>query len=136
MYIFYFLVVVYFIAVLTTTNGQLTLPWEEITPTGTNPSARRSHIAIRYKDNMYVFGGTDDIGNFFNDVYAFNLITTTWVAVNPSGTIPNGRYCPTAIFYKDNMVVFGGVASGNTVNVDVHKLNLITNNKSLSLNVS
>ena len=59
MYIFYFLVVVYFITVLKPTNGQVTLPWKEITPTGTKPSARHGHTAVYYNNSMYC--------NFIND---------------------------------------------------------------------
>ena len=49
MYIFFFLVVAYFIAVLKTTNGQVvaeTFPWGQLTTTGTKPSARGGHSSV------------------------------------------------------------------------------------------
>ena len=104
MYIFYFLVVAYFIAVLKPTNGQVTLPWEEITPTGTKPSNRWGSTAIYYNGNMVAFGGRGNDGSYLNDIIKLNLKEKTWIEVTSIGTKPSKRTGHTAIYYNNSII--------------------------------
>ena len=78
---------------------------------------------------MIVFGGYSGGWPALNDVYELNLITNTWTKITTSGSEPVGRLDHTAIYYKGNMVVYGGgYYDGSRFNHpnDVFTLNLTT----------
>jgi hypothetical protein len=89
--------------------------WTLLAPTGTPPSARRSHTAIYdpARDRMVVFGGEDRIPNSHvcNDTWALSLAgTPAWTQLAPTGTPPvaRTRHCATYDAERDRMLVFGG----------------------------
>jgi hypothetical protein len=43
------------------------------------PPARYGHAAGVLADNLYVFGGIDASGNFFTDLWVFNIEDRVWV---------------------------------------------------------
>ncbi|KAL4235173.1 kelch domain containing 4 [Mactra antiquata] len=67
--------------------------WEKVSAPG-GPSSRSGHRMVHCKKQLIVFGGFhDNIRDYkyFNDVYAFNLDTYTWVQLTMSGTPPAPR---------------------------------------------
>lgn len=59
---------------------------------------------------MILFGGGRPEGEFYNDVWAFDIEDETWCLIEPAGTLPAGRIDPAAIFNAagNEMLVFGG----------------------------
>jgi hypothetical protein len=99
--------------------------WNELSPTGTPPTARDLHTAIYdpVRDRMVVFAGYDDSGDR-NDVWALSLSgPPAWSALTPTSTPPTGRNGHTEIHdpVRGGMIVFGG--SGGGYRNDVWRLN-------------
>jgi hypothetical protein len=96
--------------------------WAQLTPTGSPPSARGGHTAIYdpVRDRMVVFGGSDAVIPYRNDVWALSLAgSPAWSALTPAESPPPGRYAHTAIYdpVRDRMVVFGGTGSARVNDV-------------------
>ncbi len=86
--------------------------WSALAPLGSPPPGRLGHSAIYDpgRDQMLVFGGTDDL-TYRNDVWALTLSgTPAWIALTPVGSPPSGREGHSAIYdpVRDRMMVFGG----------------------------
>jgi Galactose oxidase, central domain len=93
--------------------------WEQLTPVGTGPCARRSLTSIYdpVRDRMVIFGGWDNLSNdpssFLSDTWALELdddAVLAWTQLSPLDGPPIGRDCTTAAYdsRRDRMVVFGG----------------------------
>ena len=98
--------------------------WQQLTPTGTKPTARLSHTSIwdPSRNSLIIFGGsTEDLFApivRFNDVWELNLDgTPSWTLWTPVGTPPTPRTGHTAIYdtLHQRMVVFGGRDAGGTL---------------------
>jgi hypothetical protein len=77
------------------------------TPSRPTPSQRTGHTVITYKDNLYVFGGTD--GQYhYNDTWEYNTQTGKWTELSCSGYIPVAREGHAATLVDDVMYVFAG----------------------------
>lgn len=90
-----------------------TLPWTRVATTGGAPRARYGHTAVydALRERMIVFGGSDALPNFFNDVWALSLAgTPTWTQLTPVGIPPQARVGHGAVYdpVRDRMIVFGG----------------------------
>jgi N-acetylneuraminic acid mutarotase len=94
--------------------------WEEITPAGAPPPTRYRHTAIwdAATSQMLVFGGDDGAGGRFNDLWAYQAGTNSWVALSPGGTLPSQRAGHTAVWDAagGRMLVFGGFTSSGRRN--------------------
>jgi len=100
--------------------------WSNLQPSGPGPSARRYHTAIYdpLRDRMLVFGGSDELGIPFGDVWILWLAPTPrWEQIVPGGTAPLARYSHSAIYdpVRDRMLVFSG---GGLATNDVWALSL------------
>lgn len=81
--------------------------WTEIETLGSPPSARDSHVAVSYKNSLFIFGGST--GNARSDFYEFKFSEQKWVPVCSSGgTAPCSRFCHIGVAYKKGFYVFGG----------------------------
>jgi hypothetical protein len=85
--------------------------WTQIQPntivTKATPSQRTGHTLVTYKDNFYIFGGTD--GQYhYNDTWEYNTQTGQWSELLCSGFIPVAREGHAATVVDDVMYVFGG----------------------------
>ncbi len=92
------------------------------------PSARSAHSAIYdpVRDRMVVFGGWQQSGANFGDVWALSLAgTPAWTELAPTGTPPSPRRYHSAIYdpVRDRMLVFGGYDNSYYYN-DVWALSL------------
>ncbi|KAL6065717.1 DUF11 domain-containing protein [Balamuthia mandrillaris] len=93
------------------------LTWRLIQPkNGVVPPARNTHTATLLGDGrrIVVFGGRNS-SHFFNDVWMFDIPTTTWTPLTMSGNdnIPSGRSGHSAVLKGDNrIIIFGGWDGG------------------------
>jgi len=91
--------------------------WNQLAPTGTLPSARRSGTAIYdpLRDRMVLFGGWDSGPTetaFLNDTWAMDMHSDppVWGPLSPGGVTPIRRDATAAIYdpSHDRMAFFGG----------------------------
>lgn len=91
--------------------------WTQLTPTGSMPTTREVHTAIYDNTNhrMIIFGGQDNNGNFFNDVWVLTDATEvgtppSWIQLAATGSSPTTRGGHTAVYDNTNnrMIIFGG----------------------------
>jgi hypothetical protein len=99
--------------------------WNQLTdgPTRSTPSVMYDPV----RNRMLVFGGSDAVGHYVNDVWALSLAATpSWTQIFPSGTPPSPRSGHSAIYdpVRDQMVVFGGADSSSHNLKDVWTLSL------------
>ena len=89
-----------------------TCEWEKVCPNdalGTNtPEPRDSHACVRIGNNMYIFGGSNG-ENPLNDMFAFNLVSKTWIKIDATGEIPSAREGHSGVALSDRyFFIFGG----------------------------
>ena len=89
--------------------------WSEIETIGSPPSARDSHVAVSYKNSLFIFGGST--GNARSDFYEYKFSEQKWVPVCSSGgTPPCSRFCHIGVAYKKGFYVFGGYDGAQRLN--------------------
>jgi hypothetical protein len=112
-------------------NQAGTPAWSQLLPTGTLPPAREGHTAIydAKSNTMVVFGGTDCLGNYYNDLWILSNAdgstgTPAWTQATPLGGGPSARTQSTAIYDSVNniMTVFGGATANKVAFNDVWTL--------------
>jgi hypothetical protein len=85
--------------------------WTIITPTGTPPTARYSHVAVYdvTGDRMVVHGG-QDVGGRKADVWSYNCAANTWTELTTTGDVPSARMEHAAVYNPTlrTMIVSGG----------------------------
>ncbi len=93
-------------------------------------TARQSHVAAVYKEQMFVFGGISD-GKVFGDFNAFSFGTIfyslligigkkEWSSVKSTNT-PPGVWGSTAVVYNKSMYIFGGMDSVGSYSNDMYQ---------------
>lgn len=102
--------------------------WQQLSPSGTPPSARHFCYYIYYpvRRSVIVFGGEDSAGTGdLNDVWELGLDSLAWHEINPSGTLPSTRMDGGAAYDATNnrMIIFGG-RPGNGFTSEVWALDL------------
>jgi hypothetical protein len=75
----------------------------------TGPCARSNHSTVLYQDKLYIFGGKDQDTFKLNDMWAYDLKTSTWTEVKDSIDKPLTRSGHSSSVYKNFMIVFGGI---------------------------
>ena len=89
--------------------------WNEIETIGNPPSARDSHVAVSYKNSLFIFGGST--GNARSDFYEYKFLEQKWIPVCSSGgTPPCSRFCHIGVAYKKGFYVFGGYDGSQRLN--------------------
>jgi hypothetical protein len=79
-----------------------------------------------YKDNLYLFGGTDGT-LFFNSLYKYDLKKDKWEILNTNGTCPSTRYKHSSLIIDNYLyIIGGGQYRPIDSNLDIYKLNLDT----------
>ena len=91
MYALYALLVsVYLIAIiLNTTHGQV-VPWKNLNPSGTKPSARKGPAAIHYNDYMYIFGGIFEITKELSELLVYDFENCSFTCCSGECKLDNG----------------------------------------------
>jgi len=57
--------------------------WSTVAMKGIIPVARHNHSAVLFNNCIYVFGGSNN-DEYFNDLYAFDLLSLSWTKLNPN----------------------------------------------------
>lgn len=59
---------------------------------------------------LYVYGGYDNnSAGIYADMFAFSLNDNSWVQIQQNGDLPGKRHSQSAIVYKNEMYMFGGM---------------------------
>lgn len=69
--------------------------WNGIAPAIASPVPAGRWGAVTWTDaagNLWLFGGQDGFTNFLNDLWTYNIGTSTWTEVNPGGLNQSGVY--------------------------------------------
>eukprot|EP00743_Colponemidia_sp_Colp-15_P003784 GILK01004081.1.p1 GENE.GILK01004081.1~~GILK01004081.1.p1 ORF type:complete len:816 (-),score=109.19 GILK01004081.1:45-2492(-) len=83
--------------------------WSLLEAWGSPPSARSGAKAVVYQENVFFFGGyTKKDGEYFNDLFKYNIRTRNWSVVTMFGEPPCERTDHTAVLHEDALLVFGG----------------------------
>ena len=84
--------------------------WSLIQSSGQPPPSRSGSQCAIFSSKIYFFGGyTKKDGDYFNDLYTFDIETSIWEKVNPANEIlPRERTDHTLSLYKDTLYIFGG----------------------------
>ncbi len=89
--------------------------WTSLNPP-TPPTARyAASVAFdAARERLVVFGGINFL-DFYADVWAFDLATSAWTAMQPAGTPPSPRGYASMVYdaARDRVVLFGGLADFN-----------------------
>ncbi|GIY19854.1 kelch domain-containing protein 3 [Caerostris darwini] len=86
-----------------------TLMWIKPVCSSANPCGRRSHSAIVYNGEIYIFGGYDGKQEkHMNDVHKYNPVTSVWTELKFLGTPPSPRRRHCSIIVDDLLYLFGG----------------------------
>jgi len=101
----------YFLLVLACICATVHGGWENVTVSGTAPTARSGHTAVANGANVIIFGG--NAGSVTNTISRFNAQNNQWQTQSTSGTAPAARELHSAVAYNGNMYIFGG-RNGNT----------------------
>lgn len=104
------------------------------------PPARMLHSATRYKNTLLIYGGIDENQTPFDDFYAFNMISETWMhlplSIFPMQSIPRGRFSHISILLPEKSRVYSPLATEksewlmNTLKNDLSINNNTTQNNS------
>eukprot|EP00403_Amphidinium_massartii_P044184 CAMPEP_0178456924 /NCGR_PEP_ID=MMETSP0689_2-20121128/46746_1 /TAXON_ID=160604 /ORGANISM="Amphidinium massartii, Strain CS-259" /LENGTH=777 /DNA_ID=CAMNT_0020083147 /DNA_START=45 /DNA_END=2376 /DNA_ORIENTATION=- len=101
--------------------------WQEIKSSGRPPPARSGAQACVWNGSVYFFGGyTKKDGDYFNDVYKYDLTACTWAPVHTLGEVPQKRTDHSVCLFRDSLLVFGGFDGHNRFN-DLRELKLQDN---------
>ena len=98
--------------------------WSIVTVSGNIPSGRRGHTACIFQNNMIIFGGLYGLSKYLNELYLFDIVTSSWSLQTCLGDIPSPRAWHTSTIIGKFMVVFGGTAGRTSFYDDVYVLNL------------
>ncbi|XP_065052421.1 kelch domain-containing protein 3-like [Rhopilema esculentum] len=110
------------------------LKWTVLSVSGNVPHGRRSHSAIAYNDNIYIFGGYNgQLNKHFADLWKFNPVNKQWTEVKTKGDGPCARRRHSWSLLDNEVVLFGGTCpSAIPKQVDVQDEDELANLKDLS----
>ncbi|CAE8712646.1 unnamed protein product, partial [Polarella glacialis] len=98
--------------------------WCEIRAGGRVPPARSGAQAAVWSGAVWFFGGyTKKDGDYFNDVYKYDIGTSMWGSVHTLGEAPQKRTDHSVCLFRDSLLVFGGFDGHNRFN-DLRELHL------------
>ncbi|KAF0461275.1 cell end marker tea3 [Gigaspora margarita] len=87
------------------------------------PSCRSGHTACVYKDNIYIFGGSNG-EKCFNDTWCYDTSNSTWSELSCTGFTPVPRERHGAVRIADIIYIFGGVTQEGDVLGDLFALKI------------
>ena len=89
--------------------------WTDLDPAGETPIPRNAHSLIYdpQGERLVLFGGSDQRGLEYNDVWVYDPAENVWTELDPAGDAPPRRGWHGAAYDSENrrMVIFGGGAS-------------------------
>jgi len=85
------------------------MDWTQIKTKGKTPKGRRSHSAVEYKGNLFIFGGYNErLKTHFADMWKFDPAKRRWTEITPHGNGPCARRRHSCCMLGDEFVLFGG----------------------------
>lgn len=81
--------------------------WEKLNPNGDAYSPRTGHTVASNDGCVYVFGGTDRRRRQ-QDLFQFDIATSSWTQVQTRGALPPRRSGALGVVHDHKMFVFGG----------------------------
>ncbi|CAG8437230.1 9853_t:CDS:10 [Scutellospora calospora] len=93
-----------------TTMESKNLSWKFICPSNNSPPSRAGHIACAYKDNIYLFGGTDGT-QCYNDIWCYDTQTNSWSEISSTEFNPFPRCYHKSALVDDKIYIFGGMTN-------------------------
>lgn len=98
--------------------------WQEIRAQGKAPLARSGAQAVIWDNAVWFFGGyTKKDGDYFNDVYQYDIGKSMWGTVQTLGETPQKRTDHSVVLFRESMLVFGGFDGQHRFN-DLRALHL------------
>jgi len=92
--------------------------WTQVTPASSvRPGARFGHASASIGSDLYVFGGKDDAGRTFNDLWRFNTELNTWQVIC-SLCNPSERGFASLTQLNGELVLHGGLGQDNQLLLD------------------
>ncbi|XP_050439295.1 kelch domain-containing protein 3-like [Adelges cooleyi] len=78
---------------------------------GYKPPGRRNHSTFVHNQFLYLYGGFEKNENtHFEDIYRYNVVSSTWSKVSPVGTAPCARRRHICLLVNDKVFVYGGLS--------------------------
>lgn len=87
--------------------------WNEIRSSGAGVSSRTGHICFVYREELFVFGGTDKEGETIREMAALDLRAATWRTVPIAGDIPFGVCGAKIACMSESVLLCGGYFAAN-----------------------
>lgn len=109
----------------------VTKEWRKLNKaaSGQSPKGLRGHTATVHQENMYIYGGYQELKGSSGDVWVFHFETETWsklCQVAPlDGLLPPGRHHHSAVLHDSNIWVYGGL-TGLTESSHFNRIDLVT----------
>jgi hypothetical protein len=89
--------------------------WEQLSPTGSPPAARRGETVVWTGSEIIVWGGYDGT-QYFDSGGRYHPVMNTWIPLSTAGS-PGERYLHSAVWTGSEMIIWGGIINGiGTVN--------------------
>lgn len=114
------------------------ITWTTVKANGAvgNPTIRSGTIMVydSLNNRLVLFGGYTG-SSYLADLWSFNISTSTWTQLSPSGTAPAGRELPNGAYdvVNQRMVVFAGWAGALTNNMnDIISISLVSGSESFT----
>eukprot|EP01012_Entosiphon_sulcatum_P047410 TRINITY_DN64350_c0_g1_i1.p1 TRINITY_DN64350_c0_g1~~TRINITY_DN64350_c0_g1_i1.p1 ORF type:complete len:358 (+),score=34.21 TRINITY_DN64350_c0_g1_i1:28-1074(+) len=103
--------------------------WREIVPKNEPPCKRSKTSMVAHQGRLYIFGGwiggrTAD--GKLNDLWAFDIASSTWTEVKTAGSPPERRSSHSAAVSQGVMYVYGGIGAHKYG--DLHMFSFATRN--------
>ena len=105
------------IEILNTNNKNNTNNWYWTKPiaSGTYPSPRTGHAAVKCQQDLFIHGGWNPQSNTklicFNDLHLLNISTLTWSTITTIQTYPRVGHCLHYLENSQQIILFGGQGS-------------------------
>lgn len=80
------------------------------------PSGRSDHTAVWTGTEMIIWGGMDANQAELNNGGRYDPSTDTWMPTSVVANVPDPRFSHTAVWTGNEMIIWGGEESGNTMN--------------------
>ena len=93
--------------------------FEDLDMESMQPRARKNHESFVFGHSLYVYGGADENGNCFSDLWKYDLDKNLWTEVPLNGKIPKGKESMGSV----NLEGFGFVTIGGSCKSEVSKDN-------------
>jgi N-acetylneuraminic acid mutarotase/predicted nucleic acid-binding Zn-ribbon protein len=82
--------------------------WQKPRVMGHAPPPRSCHSAAAFGNTVVVFGGRGADGAPLDDLWVFDIQSSTWVQRHVTGSAPSARFYHAAVAAGSKMVVYGG----------------------------